>query len=211
MPKNKNKNENATNRCLCEQELEEAALKQFQFRTQKQVLANLCTYISEAEAQEVFQDSLFKIFVLAKKNPSDQPLLDKLLSLQPMLFTISKNSAITKLRHKQVREKYLADQYLKNYSVLTESLEAELSKESDMGLLKEAIRTLPPICQKIFVARKIHEKSHLEIAEKYNISKKTVENHIANGIKLCRKYIVQHTKSDRMHENSTVSYVNKRA
>lgn len=211
MSQNKNNHLNATKKFTLEQELEGAALKQFQFRTQKQVLSSLYNLITEAEAQEVFQDSLYKVFVLAKQNPSEQPLLDKLLALQPMLFRISKNLAISKLRHKQVREKYLAEQSSKNNSILSESLEAKLSKESDIGLLKDAIDSLPPICQKIFVARKIHEKSHTEIAEKYNVSKKTVENHIAKGVKLCREYVLRHIKTNRNSSKNSTGKVNKRA
>ena len=69
-------------------------------------------------------------------------------------------------------------------------LEQEVVDEEDKRLLLNAINTMPPICRKVFVLRKIEGFSHSEIATQLHISKNTVENHITKGMKLCREYIL---------------------
>jgi RNA polymerase sigma-70 factor (ECF subfamily) len=49
-----------------------------------------------------------------------------------------------------------------------------------------ACETLPPQCKRVFLLRKVHGKSHKQIAKELNISTRTVERHITNAIKLCR-------------------------
>ena len=47
-----------------------------------------------------------------------------------------------------------------------------------MDILNEAIKSLPPQCQRVFVLRKIHGLSQKKIASKMKISTSTVERHI---------------------------------
>ena len=174
---------------------DEQALEHLQFACRRKVMSILSQIISEAEAQEVFQEAILKVFLIAKQNPADTSMSEKLRQLTPLLFTVAKNLALSKARHKQVRERYIENEAQRALGKTAESLESMLVKEKEQELLSCAINSLPPICQKIFIERKIKGKTHSEIADTFNISKKTVENHISKGLKLCRDYMLkQHSK-----------------
>ncbi len=168
---------------------DEIVFSQLQFRCQSKLLKMLSNILSEAEAQEVAQDALLKVFLLAKQDPSSSTLNARINQLDPLLFTIAKNMALSKVRHKQVREAYIRDKKMNIDTEIVDSLENSLEKEKDQQLLISAIEQLPLICKKIFIERKLQGKSHAEIAKQYNISKKTVENHITKGLKLCKQFI----------------------
>lgn len=55
--------------------------------------------------------------------------------------------------------------------------------------LDEALKTLPPKCRSIFLLSKAKGLKYREIAEKMEISEKTVENQMTKAIKLLRTYL----------------------
>lgn len=61
--------------------------------------------------------------------------------------------------------------------------------ESKEGLqaIQAAIDALPPRCRTVFVLSRFEELSHKEIAEKLNISTKTIENQITKALKTLSK------------------------
>ena len=70
-----------------------------------------------------------------------------------------------------------------------ESLEAELLRDERNRLIQEAIDRLPPQCRAAFTLRVFHECSYKEVAERLGISAKTVEKHIARGLRETHSYI----------------------
>ena len=53
-------------------------------------------------------------------------------------------------------------------------------------LISESMEKLPPRCREIFVLSRFNGLKNQEIAEKLNISKRTVELQISNALKLLR-------------------------
>ncbi|HLT90389.1 MAG TPA: sigma-70 family RNA polymerase sigma factor [Woeseiaceae bacterium] len=70
-----------------------------------------------------------------------------------------------------------------------------VSAEQEFSIFCNAIRSLPPQCRRAFVLRKVYGYSQREIARAMKISEKTVEKHIANGLKRC-SYSVSGQLSD---------------
>lgn len=62
----------------------------------------------------------------------------------------------------------------------------QLDGERALELLTEAIASLPPRCQRVFVMHKVHELPQAEVAERLGISLKTVEKHLRLGMGICR-------------------------
>ena len=81
-------------------------------------------------------------------------------------------------RKKMVSEDHL-QQLHNNQSSITEELETEHLNE----VLQKALDGLPERCRLVFVMRRMEDMSHKEIAEKLNISTKTVENQITKALK----------------------------
>jgi RNA polymerase sigma factor (sigma-70 family) len=52
-----------------------------------------------------------------------------------------------------------------------------------------AVDTLPPMCRRAFVLRKVYKLSHSEIAEVLGVAPSTIEKHVVKGLKRCRDYL----------------------
>lgn len=70
-----------------------------------------------------------------------------------------------------------------------ESLEGGVLADERSRLLKEAVERLSPQCRAAFTLRVFHACSYKEIAQRLNISPKTVENHIARGVRLTHEFL----------------------
>jgi RNA polymerase sigma factor (sigma-70 family) len=181
----------------------ESALEQFIAKTKSQQLAVLANMVSTAEAEEILQEAYLKIYLLVSKNPNKEQPLEQLMSLKPMLYSIVKNLAISNIRHQKVVNLHLQKSggfKAENEALQSQSSEFELMKKDQDALLLNAINQLPPICRQVFVQRKLHSKSHADIAAMLGISTKTVESHLAKGLALCRAF-VHKSKQD---ENNTL-------
>jgi RNA polymerase sigma-70 factor (ECF subfamily) len=181
----------------------ESALEQFIANTKSQQLAILANMVSMAEAEEILQEAYLKIYMLANKNPNKEQPLEQLMSLKPMLYSIVKNLAISNIRHQKVVNLHLQKSggfKADNEALQSQSSEFDLMKKEQDDLLLSAINQLPPICRQVFVQRKLHSKSHADIAVMLGISTKTVESHLAKGLALCRAFV----RKSKQHENNTL-------
>ena len=182
----------------------EAALHCFIQRIKTKVISSLTPLVDRAQAEDIFQEAIYKIFLLAEQNPSNQTFLEKLEIMSPMLFRIAKNKAISELRHFKVQQKYRDRNCLSFNEVKSKSIESEVINNDDAQLLLEAINSLPPVCRQVFVQRKLNGKSHAQIASLLNISTKTVESHIAKGLKHCREFILKQQLSKVLNNQEQV-------
>ena len=181
----------------------EGALEAFIAHTKAQQLAVLANMVSLAEAEEILQEAYLKIYLLVSKNPNKKQPLTQLMSLQPMLYSIVKNLAISNIRHQKVVKLHLQQSgslMAENGAFQPQSSEYELIKKDQDALLLSAINQLPPICRQVFVQRKLHSKSHADIAAMLGISTKTVESHLAKGLALCRDFV----RKSKREENNTL-------
>ena len=177
------------------------ALSIFMRESKTSLLNFLSKLISNGEAEEIAQEAYLKLYLLVKDKPNNHNYVDLLQSLRPMLTVIAKNLALSALRHKKVEGKYAESQLTLHSQVATTGFRNEHNTEyqviaDDENLqLIAAINRLPPICRQVFVQRKLHAKSHQQIADMLNISTKTVENHLTKGLVLCRKYMLEQSSS----------------
>lgn len=60
------------------------------------------------------------------------------------------------------------------------------------GLIEHAVGTLPEKCQEVFRLSRFEELSYKEIAERMDVSIKTVENHMGKALKLMREALSEY-------------------
>ena len=108
-------------------------------------------------------------------------------NLTGYLFKMTRNACLDFLRTKKdklaIETNLEQRQNLLNlYALSNESasviIEKELHKQIDIGIAQ-----LPEKCRQVFVQSRKDGLKHKEIAEKLNISTKTVENHISKALK----------------------------
>jgi len=131
------------------------------------------------DAEEIVQE----VFLILWRNHKQ---LDEDLSFSSYLFTVTYN-AIRKNFRKQGREKKYLDNYLldfdeKDVNTLTQIEYKDLIKE-----VKDIVETFPERRKEIFRLSREQHLTNQEIAEKLNISKKTVENNITEALRILRE------------------------
>jgi RNA polymerase sigma-70 factor, ECF subfamily len=115
---------------------------------------------------------------------------ESVTTLRAFLFSTARNLAANDYRHRRTVERNAAEE-LGDYRVNpgSESLESELIRDERTRLIQEAIDHLPRQCRAAFTLRVFHECSYQEVAKRLGISAKTVEKHIARGLRDTNNYI----------------------
>lgn len=137
------------------------------------------TILKDAVAAEEVVQSLFLKIWEKKEN------LDIRTSLKSYLYRATYNDCMNIIKHWQVRQRhqdhisYVSDM---SYEHTANQLhENELKKE-----LQKAMNLLPEKCRTIFQMSRFEELKYQEIADRLEISIKTVENQMGKALKILR-------------------------
>ncbi|UII27397.1 RNA polymerase sigma-70 factor [Fulvivirga maritima] len=155
------------------------------FREYYNPLWNLANGILKDEvlAEEQVQEVFIKFWENRHQHQST-------LKIFPYLLTAVRNKCYNHIKKQAVEQKYInhtqklfQDQILNyEYDDLTEDL---------IKKMERIIGSLPDKCREVFTLSRFENLSHKEIAEKLDISTKTVENHITKAMKLLRESMVE--------------------
>ncbi len=114
------------------------------------------------------------------------------------LFSTARNLALDSRRHDRIaRTDSMGDIDVAGVVSESESPEASLLANQRSRLLKEAVARLPPQCRTAFTLKVFHGCSYKEIAQRLGISPKTVEHHIARGIRDTHGYLRHYGEVNR--------------
>lgn len=106
-------------------------------------------------------------------------------SLTGYLYTSLRNRILNVIAHKKVESEHLTSlqQFMNKGQAITDHL---LRRKQLAELIEKEVANLPPKMQEIFILSRNRQLSHREIAEKLDISEKTVKNQINNALKILR-------------------------
>lgn len=107
------------------------------------------------------------------------------------LFTSVKNNCIDILRkHKYTLS--LSDEVVANKLTDDESYDNDDNNITAQEFIQKALEELSPKCKLIFMMSRFDNMTYKEIADKLNLSVKTVENQMGKAIRIMREYIKTH-------------------
>lgn len=98
------------------------------------------------------------------------------------LFTIARNLVIDNAR----RDKIVSFETIADLDLLQAdaSAETQIIARDALCQVEKIVESLPPQCRRVFVLRRVYEKSMAEIAEELALSVSTVEKHLAKAVML---------------------------
>lgn len=125
---------------------------------------------NECEAEDIVANVFMKLWFNKEK-------LASLSNLNGYLFSVTKNEVIDHFR----AQKYLTDYLQSLENDYTEETEPEELYDSNkiQEIVDLVVETMPEQRRKIFIMSRMENMTNGEIAEKLNISKRTVEKHIS--------------------------------
>jgi len=129
---------------------------------------------SRADAEDVVQEAFLRGFENA----------DSVRLPAAFVYSVARNLAFDgRRREKTARKLALGEIGLSNLETSAESAEAQLLTDERTRLFREAVERLPPQCRMVFALKVFQGYSYKEIAKELGLSVKTVESHLARGLR----------------------------
>lgn len=131
------------------------------------------------DVEDLVQEAYVRVCALPDGQVVDSP--------RALLFRIARNLAVDRARQKF---SHATDDVADFEPLNVSSTEAEPDEQVDLSRRFEsfcaAVDSLPPLCRRVFVLRKVYQLSHAEIAQVLGLSHSTIEKHVAKGLMRCR-------------------------
>ncbi|MFV0377180.1 MAG: RNA polymerase sigma factor [Mangrovibacterium sp.] len=143
-----------------------------------------CSYLRNPdEAEEIVQDVFLRIWEIREQ-------IDENKSFKSFLFTMAVNKLLNQIKHSVVRQKY--EKYLTQTPLdMSESPETQMHYRELGEKIEKMLNRLPEQQQYIFRLSRQDGLSNNEIAEKLNLSIRTVENQIYRANKMLKEHLKQ--------------------
>ena len=132
------------------------------------------------QARDMAQDIFLSIWNQREK-------LSGVKSFKAYVFKMAKNAVCNYYDHVVVTDKFIADQLAQPAG--SENTEETVLASQLQSLIDIAVSQMPPQRKQIFIMSRVDGLSNAEIAEKLNINKRTVENHLTSALADIRKTI----------------------
>lgn len=137
------------------------------------------------KVEDIVQDVFLNFW---KLNPD----IDENKSIKSYLFSATKNRALEEIRKQNTSNKYMFEWVKDNKNEQNHSGEDEEWEDwVKIELIYSSLRHLPPKCKEVFELSKINGLTYTQIAERLNISPKTVENHMSKAFIILRKTLIK--------------------
>lgn len=139
---------------------------------------------SEEDAEEIVQETFIRFWQIKHK-------LDHSVGAAPLLFTISRRLILNELRKIAQSKKAIMCLWEKTREMKHLSHDLLMVKEIDERS-REALTFLSPQQKTVFCLSRYEGLSHEQIAEHLHISPNTVNNHLVEGLKKIRNYLLRY-------------------
>ncbi len=134
-------------------------------------------YVPETECEEIVQDVMMWLW------ENRQTIANEIM-LQSLLFTIVKNKCLNSISHQRIKQRVHEKLYQK---FITQFEDPDFYAPGElMEKLDQAIKNLPEDYRKAFEMNRFDDMTYKEIANKFEISEKTIAYRISQALKILR-------------------------
>lgn len=134
-------------------------------------------------AEEVTQEIMIKLWLCRE-------VLDQVDNLDAYIYVIARNKSLNHLRKAAYDQKVLNE--LKAFIPPEyNNTEERIALKDYELLLQNAVNTLSAQRKEVYQLSRVEGLSHDEIAQRMQLSKKTVRNHLSEALKLIRQHLHQ--------------------
>lgn len=165
-------------------ERQEAAFEEVFKANYKSLHAYSFTIIGDTSAaEEIVQNVFYKLW-----DRSDSLSIEG--SLRAYLYRAVHNESLNYIKHLKVRQQH--QMYIvRRMDQSTENASRKIQLKELEKRVQDALNDLPEQCRTIFQLSRFEELRYREIADRLNISVKTVENQMGKALKLMRLKLVE--------------------
>lgn len=135
---------------------------------------------SGEEAEDAAQETFTRMMVRHNSTLA-------LRSPRSYLFRTARNLLTDLLRTRNTRSKYMTTADIEEQASSVKTPEEAADLRERQKLAQKALAGLPPRCREVFLLHRLEKLTYRQIAEKLDISPRTVEHHVANAVFQLRK------------------------
>lgn len=142
------------------------------------------SYPAVRDVDDVVQESYLRMWKARLAHP--------ILSTKSFLFQVARNLAIDVVRRKQAAPVDSVTDF-DGLALLEDSADAAsaLGRQEKIDLLIAAMASLPDRTREIVFLRKFQSRPQKDVAAQFGISERTVEVHLAKGMKHCANFLLK--------------------
>lgn len=149
--------------------------------------------LSYVKVNEIAEDLVQDSFIQLWKNRKN---LEENTHTQNYLYTITKNNCLNHLKHLEVKNRYIRNKSQAEVKFLQQSINILPDSYTELLEIKQdlydAIEKLPEDTREIFRMSRFSDMTYEKIAEKKNMSVKTVEAKMSRAIKTLRELLKEY-------------------
>jgi RNA polymerase sigma factor (sigma-70 family) len=140
---------------------------------------------SEEDIEDLIQETYLRIYGLRD--------FDEVESPKALLLRIAHNLAVERARRRttQATDSVADFDALAVFSDMA-PMDEQLDARRRFEAFCAAVDSLPPVCRRAFVLRKVYKLSQSEITAVLGVSTSTLEKHVVKGLRRCRDYFREH-------------------
>lgn len=151
----------------------------------KSLHAYACTILKEeAMAEEMVQQVFFKLWEKKEQVNIQQ-------SIHAYLYRAVYNECLNYLKHQKVKKAHQSHT-LHTADAASEQASRKLAAKELEAKIAEALNQLPEQCRTIFQMSRFEELKYREIADRLNLSVKTIENQMGKALKIMRMQLIEY-------------------
>lgn len=154
--------------------------------------------INSQDVEDVCQETFLRTYKSSLKN--------EVLKPKSFMFRVAKNLIVSDFRKASSKlNEYVENIDLVDSVIELDSLECNALAQEKLGVMCEAIASLPNKCRQAVVMRKVYGLATKDIAKRMNISTTTVSNYITKGMcaynEAVLKYNNEHDQQMKIEKN----------
>jgi RNA polymerase sigma-70 factor (ECF subfamily) len=159
----------------------EKAFELLFLRYQPKLVYFLRGFIKDTElARDMAQDIFLSVW-------SNKEKFDQIHSFKAYLFKMGRNAICNYYDHSLVDEKFKSEQLFRPVDI--DNIEEVVYANQLQGLIDITVSRMPPQRKLIYTMSRVEGVPNNEIAEKLNLNKRTIENHLTAALSDIRKII----------------------
>lgn len=146
-------------------------------------------FSSNVVVNDIIQEAYLRILRLRQTTVIKTP--------KAFLFATARNLALNAVRSAKVRGEFAVEAVdVTDFLDESTGVEETVARYEELEILTRAIQELPDRCRQIFTLRKVYGLSQAEIAQKLDLSPRTVNAQLSIGINKCAEYVRRFSEKD---------------
>lgn len=137
---------------------------------------------SREDIEDLMQETFLRVASLERPETITSP--------KAYIFTLAHNLVVD--HYRKTKSNFIDHSVILEEcreAVIHPGAERGLDAQRDLEMLQEAILKLPEKTRQIFISRKFHDRSYVQLACDFGMTEQAIRQHVSRGLRECMSYL----------------------